>query len=136
MRALSIRQPWALLILRPDLAGYDRQEWLNSQARKDIENRTWSTRFRGTILVHAGQGMTRDEYCIAQECAYPFGIALPPFPSLERGGIVGQVDIIDCVSDSLSQWFFGEYGFVLENPVALPFCPCKGALGFFDPVTP
>ena len=40
MKALSIRQPWAWLIV----AGY-----------KDVENRTWATDFRGRIYVHAGQ---------------------------------------------------------------------------------
>lgn len=45
--ALSIRQPWA---------------WLIIHGGKDIENRTWPTRFRGRVAVHAGKGMTRDEY--------------------------------------------------------------------------
>jgi hypothetical protein len=47
MKALSIRQPWAWLILH---------------AGKDIENRDWPTRFRGRFLIHAAKGMTRDEY--------------------------------------------------------------------------
>jgi hypothetical protein len=38
MKALSIRQPWAWLII----AGI-----------KDIENRRWATNHRGPILVHA-----------------------------------------------------------------------------------
>jgi hypothetical protein len=43
------------------------------------------------------------------------------------------VEIVDCVSESSSPWFFGKYGFVLSNPRVLrnPI-PCKGALGFFD----
>ena len=45
--ALSIRQPWAWLIVN----GY-----------KDIENRNWKTNFRGKILVHAAKGMTKAEY--------------------------------------------------------------------------
>ena len=46
MKALSIRQPWA---------------WLIVHGRKDIENRSWRTKFRGRFLVHAAQGMTRRE---------------------------------------------------------------------------
>ena len=38
MIAISIRQPWASLILK---------------CGKDIENRSWPTKFRGRILVHA-----------------------------------------------------------------------------------
>ena len=50
-----------------------------------------------------------------------------------RGCIVGTVDIVGCVNQSNSRWFFGEYGFQLANPVAFERpIPFKGALGFFD----
>lgn len=41
--ALSIRQPWA---------------WLIVNNHKPVENRSWPTSFRGRFLVHAGK--TRD----------------------------------------------------------------------------
>lgn len=41
MLALSIRQPWASLILK---------------AGKDIENRCWQTKVRGRVLIHAAKG--------------------------------------------------------------------------------
>jgi len=121
-KALSIRQPWA---------------WLIVNGLKDIENRSWPTNFRGRIYVHAGKGMTREEYEAAYDTAVDanIGIELPPFEKLERGGIVGAVDIVDCVNNSESPWFFGPMGFVLKNPKVLPFMPCKGALGFFTPET-
>lgn len=119
--ALSIRQPWAWLILN---------------AGKDIENRGWSTRFRGRILVHAAKGMTRDEYVEAIRFAMDHcNVApqkLPLFADLQRGGIVGSVEIVDCVSQSESPWFVGTHGFVLRNPEVQPFRPYKGQLGFFD----
>lgn len=31
-----------------------------------------------------------------------------------------------------SRWFSGPFGFTLADPVALPFVPIKGALGFFE----
>jgi hypothetical protein len=49
------------------------------------------------------------------------------------GGIVGRAEIVDCVTEMDSRWFFGRYGFVLRNAEALPFQPCRGALGFFTP---
>ncbi|PCI53899.1 MAG: hypothetical protein COB36_11720, partial [Alphaproteobacteria bacterium] len=52
---------------------------------------------------------------------------------LRTGGIIGQATLVDCVDKSDSPWFFGRYGFVLENVKALPFRPCKGQLGFFTP---
>jgi ASCH domain-containing protein len=40
MKIISIRQPWASLIV---------------SGAKDVENRTWPTRYRGPVLVHASQ---------------------------------------------------------------------------------
>jgi ASCH domain len=115
MKALSVRQPWS---------------WLIVQGFKDIENRTWQTNFRGTVLIHAGMTMDQEGY---EEVRARFpDIPLPPIEELDRGGIVGQCDITDCVSQSDSQWFAGPYGFVMENAMPLPFKPLPGKLGFFD----
>jgi hypothetical protein len=132
MKSISIRQPWASLILK---------------AGKDVENRCWPTRFRGRILIHAAKGMTRDE----REDAIDFAVhairAGHPgetahtttlrelgfaFEDLPRGGIIGSVEIVDCVRISASPWFVGKYGFLLRDPQPLPFRPLKGQLGFFD----
>lgn len=118
MKALSIRQPWAWLILN---------------AGKDIENRDWPTAIRGRILIHASKGMTKDEYRNGQDTlaeVEPLRL-LPPFDALPRGGIVGTVELVDCVERSDSPWFFGQYGFVLRDPQPMPFQPLKGMLGFF-----
>ena len=123
--ALSIRQPWAHCIMH---------------LGKDIENRNWHTRMRGRICLHAAKGMTRDEY---DECMSvvrhvhvhrPFADPpiVPSYGTITRGGIIGTVEIVDCVESSESPWFFGRYGLVLRNPEPVPFVPVKGALGFFD----
>ena len=66
-------------------------------------------------------------------CSLPESdILLPEFADLERGGVIGSVEIADCVEESDSPWFFGKYGFVLRDPKPLPFTPWKGQLGFFD----
>lgn len=133
MKALSIRQPWAWLIIRPDLVDAAERARAYAKARiKTIENRTWRTRVRGTILVHASQGMTRADYFGAMESCHPFRIELPHFDDLQRGGIVGQVDIVDCVAHSDSPWYTGAVGFVLANAKPLPFRQLKGALGLFE----
>lgn len=120
--ALSIRQPWA---------------WLIVNAGKNIENRCWYTKFRGRFLIHAAKGMTRDEYDDAFDFAfYRGGVTgrdVPKREVIERGGIIGEAEIVDCVHKSDSPWFMGEWGFVLRNVKPLPFVPCKGALGFFYP---
>lgn len=133
MKALSIRQPWASLIVL---------------GIKDVENRTWRTRERGTVLVHASKGMTRDEHADAIEFAVkaiqsdPRNAGRPrtrtlrelgfAFDDLPRGGIIGQVDLVGCVEHSDSPWYMGAIGFVLANAKPLPFRPLKGALGFFE----
>lgn len=122
MKALSIRQPWA---------------WLIIHGGKDVENRTWHTKLRGRFLVHASKGMTKDEYAQAYQFFLESGAGQPPFDfpafeDLERGGIVGSVELVDSVDTSYSPWYMGEKGFVLRDPLPLPFTPLKGRLGFFD----
>ncbi|EPJ7982300.1 ASCH domain-containing protein [Pseudomonas aeruginosa] len=117
MKTLSIRQPWA---------------WLIVYGGKDIENRSRRTNFRGRFLVHASQGMTRQEYNMATWIAGPLGVTIPPFEELLRGGIIGSVELVDCLEDSSSPWYMGEKGYLLRDPRPLPFVPHKGQLGFFD----
>lgn len=115
--ALSIRQPWA---------------WLVINRHKPIENRTWTTKYRGRVYIHASKGMTADEYQDAANFAMNLaGIVVPEFHELERGGIIGSVEIVDCVTESDSPWFFGKCGFVMRDPKPLPFVACKGQLGLF-----
>jgi hypothetical protein len=130
MFALSIRQPWAWLIIRPDLTGTARETYPHF---KDIENRVWYTNFRGKFLVHAAKGMTQSEYDNAQEWALTIDPQIP-FPSpnaLQKGGIVGEVELTACLDESPSPWFCGPYGYALKNPKPLPFLPLLGQLKFF-----
>lgn len=142
MKAISIRQPWAWLILRPDLAGQARLDAIARQEIKDIENRTWSTSHRDPVLIHAGKAMTRGEYEDVEHYLselYETGpydgwlITLPKFDELERGGIVGMANITDCSRYSSSRWHLPHcFGFALTNTLALPFTPYKGALSLFE----
>lgn len=121
MKALSIRHPWAWLIVN----GY-----------KDIENRDWKTSFRGKFLVHASARMTLDDYvaCTLFLSGIERGWTIPPYHSLRKscGGFVGVAELTDCVNASKSPWFCGEYGFVLKNAQHFDFVPAKGMLKFFD----
>lgn len=102
MKALSIRQPWAWAILH---------------AGKRVENRTWSSSFRGTFLLHAAKGCSASEYLEAVKWMVSMGLArspisklnamneivlrvadidpaklplVPPLEEMPRGGIVGR----------------------------------------------
>lgn len=137
MIALSIRQQWAWLIVRPDLSGEARTAAIKDGVLKDIENRTWPTRFRGRFYIHAAKGMTRAEYEDCQDPLWSIGgptIELPPFEDLERGGIVGTATLVDCVAPQHreSWWHMSsQFGFKLADVEPLPFYPYKGSLGFF-----
>ena len=128
--ALAIRQPWASLIIH---------------GGKDIENRDWYTEYRGPVFIHASKLLRTGEVCSAEDLIRGNDIVLPktitPYLAndgltfnpgiLLLGGIIGMVDIIDCVTTSPSRWFTGPYGFVLANPRPLPFHPVRGLLKFF-----
>ena len=119
--AISIRQPWA---------------WAIIHAGKDIENRSWSTKFRGPVCIHAAKAIPPVRYFLDCHAIMPLvGRGNPPpkwADNFARGGIIGTAEIVDCVTHSESPWWFGKYGFALRNVCAVEFIPAKGALGFFD----
>lgn len=106
IRALSIRQPWCHHILHDG---------------KDVENRSWPTNFRGLVLIHASLKVDADDKDEVRAKNMPLG------------GIVGVMRITDCVQHMDSEWFFGPWGFVIQDARPLRFMPCKGSLGFFRP---
>jgi hypothetical protein len=115
MKAISIRQPWAALIV----AGI-----------KDIENRSWPTKYRGQLLIHASQKFDKVGLEMMKKMKIP-EIIIKTMKDY-RGGIIGEVNLVDCVKESKSEWFEGPYGFVIKNARPLWFKPCKGKLGIFD----
>jgi hypothetical protein len=118
VKALSLRQPWA---------------WLVAAGHKDVENRTWATRFRGEFLLHAAKTFDHAGY---ERVLRETHLVLPAPGEFERGGIVGTAELVDCVTRHDSPWFWGPYGFVLRNARPLPFQPLRGMPGFFPaPVT-
>ena len=72
MKVLTIREPWASLIIN----GY-----------KKYEFRSWKTNYRGKILIHAGINIEKDmlhrfkDYNL--ECV--------------KGGIIGEAELVDCI---------------------------------------
>ena len=124
--ALSIRQPWATLVVH---------------GIKTIEIRSWSTKKTGEIYIHAGQLADR------REDAWRFVPKKLREWTERRGGIVGRARLIECVSyeDSASfakdvkrhlnnpDWFQPPrlYGLVMSELEPVDFLPCKGGLYFF-----
>jgi hypothetical protein len=51
---------------------------------------------------------------------------------LPRGGIIGLVELVGCVTDSESPWATpGQFHWQLAHPRALPFKSLRGQLGLF-----
>lgn len=136
MLTLSIRQPWAWLIVRPDLTDPDdRAEAWQAGRIKDIENRSWPTPFRGDFLIHASKqidGGVKNYEAFRTDMFDEHGILLPRHEGLQLGGIIGMANLHGCVQESDSMWFLGDYGFQLRNSRPLPFLPVSGRLGFFE----
>lgn len=126
MYALSLKQPWAALVLH---------------GLKSIEIRKWATTLRGPILLHAAK----------VDDARPEGWAMltaDAKPAAElRGGIIGQLEVIDCLTyrtlgdfrkdehkhRNLPAWFTPPkmHGFEFRAPVPVSFLPWPGNVRFF-----
>lgn len=120
MKAITVRQPWAHAII---------------YMGKDIENRARPSSYRGPLLIHAAKTMADIEYEKFVEACQNRKLGEPPTQlDLRRrlGGIIGIVDLVDCVQTSTSKWFIGPYGLVLKNPRQLPFRPWRGQLGLYN----
>ncbi len=124
MKVLTIKQPWATLIMQ----GYKRFEF-----------RSWKTNFRGEFLIHAGKGIDKEAMIRLKKY-------LPE--EIPTGKILGKVTLTDCIAmnDELAQMlakenndiytthsFTRNYAFQLENvqkfdePIG-----AKGQLGFWN----
>jgi len=117
MKALSIKQPFAELIL---------------EGRKKIELRNCNTHFRGEFFIHASKNPDK-------ESMKRFG-----FTNLPLGFIVGKANLTDVKkyfneeehnNDKnlhLASSLWGNHGLVLEDPKRIEPIPFKGQLNFFE----
>ena len=124
MKALTLTQPWASLYLTP---------------RKRIETRSWPTRHRGSLAIHAAKGWTLAD----RKLAFMAGYATDELP---RAAVIGCIYLQDClpITDNFTvgmpveeitwgnyapgryAWQRREFVFTFE-PV-----PAKGALGLWE----
>lgn len=125
MKVITIKQPWATLIAK----GY-----------KEYEFRTWKTKYRGDILIHAGKGIDKK--------------AMSRFEDLKleypTGCIIAKAKITDCIYvddefrkqvvpkndkiyKSIAQKDNWEgYGFKLENVQEIKPIRINGKLSLWD----
>lgn len=72
MKVLTIKQPWATLIVD----GY-----------KKYEFRSWKTKYRGKILIHAGLSLEKDMHKRFEEYNLKY----------DYGCIIGEAELVDCI---------------------------------------
>ena len=124
--ALSIKQPWATLVVH---------------GLKTIEIRSWPTSRRGVVWIHAGQ------ISDSREEAWRHLPDDLQHAAKQKGGIIGRVELTDCLKYSEQKsfdadcgkhlndpsWFHEPplYGFVLGQPQPTEFEPLKGWVRFF-----
>lgn len=81
--ALSVQQPWA---------------WGLVSGVKPVENRTWATKYRGPLAIHASlKPDSNPAFDILRERCKALGLVFPPEEQLTLGAIIGSVTVVDCV---------------------------------------
>lgn len=105
--------------------------WAVMHAGKRIENRSWQTRYRGRIAIHAGRaGVTPAERLSFAQRVGVAGLVLPDDSAMIHSAIVGRAVLVDCVQlDPAQLGIWGESGSwhwlledvqPIERPVAMP----------------
>ena len=125
MKVITIKQPFASLIA----AGV-----------KEYEFRTWKTKYRGEIFIHAGKGIDKKAMKKFEE----YGLEYP------SGCIIAKANLSDCikVDDELRKVLFEKnpkvynsiikhvewegYGFKLDNIEKIEPIPAKGKLSIWE----
>lgn len=125
MKVITIKQPFATLI---------------AEGLKEYEFRTWKTKYRGEILIHAGKGINKK----AMKKFEKFNLEYP------SGCIIAKANLCDCIkiddevrkileqknalvySSIIEHTDWDGYGFKLENVVKIESIPVNGKLSLWD----
>jgi hypothetical protein len=128
LRALSVQQPWAHAIMR---------------LGKDVENRSWRSKYSGPLLIHASARREPNP----QGQLHEFMAKAPPksrLLHLPTSAIIGVVDLVDYTKarisgvripeDSKSKWAqTGYWHWQLRNARPIRPVECNGRLGLWTP---
>lgn len=129
MKVLSLKQPWATLI---------------ALGEKNIETRSWATKYRGKIAIHASK--TIDKKVFQQ---YTFNRILKKhgitdISQIPTGVIVAIADLTEIIPTEelkinisrqekiLGIYKKGRFGWVLKNVKPINHIIAKGRLGVWD----
>ena len=109
MLALTVRQPYASLIVL---------------GVKPVENRSWATRHRGEIAIHAAKEIFQDD---VDYCEDRLGYKLD-LDELVYGAVIGSVQLSGIKEHHRSKWYApGNVAWCLGRPRAIKPVPCPGS---------
>jgi hypothetical protein len=117
--------------------------WLFANGYLTTDDRTWPTAYRGPVAIHASQKLHGSYYEFLLEHTR---WSLPAPETLERGGVVGIADLVECLAPTvplggklerieLRRSHFGapgHHGLVFASPRTVPFVAFRGNRGLFD----
>ncbi len=130
-KALSCTQPWATLVVLGE---------------KLWETRTWRTKYRGPLAIHAAKTFPRSARRLAETHPY-YGGALGKYPIgwMPLGAIIGTVELVECerveavvgrISDrerAFGDYAPGRWAWQFAHPVVFDEpVPWRGALGLWS----
>ncbi|MFA5060934.1 MAG: GNAT family N-acetyltransferase [Candidatus Pacearchaeota archaeon] len=117
MKALTIKQPWAELILRGE---------------KIIELRKWKTNFRGEFLIHSSKEPDADSMKKFEFNKLPCGYILGKVNLTDIKKYENEEDLMKDSSLHLADAGWGDYGFILSKPKRVAKVPYSGQLSFWN----
>jgi hypothetical protein len=130
MRILSVWGPWAQLLVL---------------GIKDVENRGWTTAWRGPLAIHASKGgHTRGEVSILLANLLDDGLITQAQSSLvaarvesDRGKVIGVVRVVGAEHWSSSPWWVkGQVAIKVAEPMLIVPIPHRGEQGLRDYTMP
>jgi hypothetical protein len=117
MKALTVKAPWA---------------WAIIHAGKDVENRTWTTSYRGSMAIHASIGCARAYWVWARDWMAAIDVEMPELDELVKGCVIGTVTLVDCVRESGRRWGMSDnWHWILRNPKPCQPRFVRGSLGLW-----
>lgn len=93
MKVISLLQPWATLVVI---------------GAKKIETRSWNTKYRGPLLIHASLGKKSAKELCSSPGVDPFNQFIRHWTDLPFGAIIGQVHLESTFKTEDADVFFYE----------------------------
>jgi len=127
-KVITLKQPWATLVVI---------------GAKRNETRSWSTRYRGELLIHSSAKVPPLGFELSYEL--PFRRYINPGKDLLTGFILGSVTLVDVLpvegvvkkigseERAFGDYTPGRFAWILENPVRFKEpIPATGSLSIWE----